>query len=182
MGKRALILLAVLMAVSIIAISNYNSGEKSGRVVLSGSEEKEKSQAVMVNPRYYGVDKKNRPFTVRASEATQQDAQNVALTNVAADILLEDTKWLAVTADQGNIVKQGEEILLKNNVYMFYEGGYEFRSNYAMIRPDTGYATGNQPIEGQGPSGTLQANNFEVLDYGDKLIFRQNVKMTLYLD
>ena len=182
LGKRTLLGLAAVMAISIVFISNYNSGEKSGRVVLSGAEKKGKSAAIMENPRYFGVDKENRPFTVTASKAVQTDEHIITLTSVQADMLLDAAKWLAVSADGGRIKSQGEEIELFTNVNMFYEGGYEFRSNYAMIRPNKGYASGNQPIEGQGPSGTLLADQFEVLDHGERMIFRDNVKTTVYLD
>lgn len=181
-GKHALLGLAALMALSIVVVSNYNSGEKSGRVVLSGNEQEKKSGGLMENPRYFGVDSKNRPFTVTAARATQVNPDVIALTSLQADMLLDESKWLAVSSDTGEILERGAEIRLQKNVSMFYEGGYEFRTDYATIKPDLGYASGAQPVEGQGPSGTLTADSFEVNDHGARLIFRNNVHMTLYLD
>ena len=182
-GKHTLIGLAVLMGISIIFISNYNSGGKGGRVLLSGNEQPEKKgQSIMVNPRYFGVDSKNRPFNVSANEAEQIDKNNIGLKAVQADMLLDETKWLALTADQGKIKDQGNEIELQKNVQMFYEGGYEFRSDYVIVRPNQGYASGNQPVQGQSPTGTLEADSFEVVEHGDQMIFRNNVRTTIYLD
>lgn len=182
LGKRVLLGLAVVMGVSIVFISNYQGGEKGGRVVLSGAEKKAKTAAVMENPNYYGVDSQNRPFTISAKQAVQTDKDTIDLKQLQADMLLEESNWLSVSADDGQITQQGTQIILRNHVQMFYEGGYEFGSNYAKILPDHGIASGNQPIQGQGPTSTLLADSFEVKNHGEIIIFRNNVKTTLYLD
>lgn len=136
----------------------------------------------MKNPRYYGVDTKNRPFTITASSALQNKDGSVAIENVSADMMLKEETWLALTSNQGLIDKNGEDIELMGKVNMFYEGGYEFRSEYAKVLPEKGRAFGNQPVEGQSPTGTLQADSFDVTENGQYLNFKQNVKVILYLE
>jgi lipopolysaccharide export system protein LptC len=181
-GKRVLLAVAVLLGISIIGIASFNSGESGGRVLLSSAEKTDDSVPVMVNPRYYGVDKKNRPFTVTAKTATQHKDGSVAIEGVQADMLLDKKSWLAISANKGVIDKTSKNIELTGSVNMFYEGGYEFRSEYAKVLTDEGRAYGNQPIEGQGPSGTLKAGNFDVTDNGQRLYFKGNVHVTLYMN
>lgn len=182
-GKKGLLGLAVLLGITIIAVASFNTGENSSRVVLSGAEEKKgTTPPIMVNPRYYGVDSKNRPFTVTASNALQNKDGTVVIEQVSADMLVKEQSWLALTAAHGLISKNGDEIELTGSVNMFYEGGYEFRSDYAKVLTNEGRAFGNLPVEGQGPSGTLQADSFDVTDNGQFLHFRKNVRVTLYLE
>lgn len=181
-GKRALLSLAALLGLSIVVVAMFNSGESGGRVVLSGNEKTDAAPPMMLNPRYHGVDNKNRPFTVTAKSALQNKDGSVAIEEVSGDMLMDEESWLAVNAKQGLIDKNGRDIELMGSVNMFYEGGYEFRSEYAKVLTDEGRAFGNQPIEGQCPSGTLQADSFEVTQNGQQLNFRQHVRVILYLD
>jgi lipopolysaccharide export system protein LptC len=181
-GKHALLGVAVLLGLSVVGVAMFNSGEKGGRVVLSGSEKKESAAPVMVNPRYYGVDKKNRPFTVTAKTATQNKDGSVAIESVQADMLLNQESWLALTATKGMIHKNNTDIELMGAVNMFYEGGYEFRSEYVKVLTNEGRAMGNQPVEGQGPSGIMKAQSFDVTENGQRLYFKGNVHVTLYLN
>ena len=63
---------------------------------------------------------------------------------------------------------------------MFYDGGYEFRSDYAQVDIKEGAAYGDSPVEGQGPMGTLTADSFNITERGKVIRFNGSVKMTLY--
>lgn len=183
LSKQVLIGLAVILGLSIIVISNINSGEKGGRVLLSsGTEKDNNTNPLMINPRYHGVDSKNRPFTVIAQNALQKKDGSAVLEEVNADMLLKEETWLALNAHKGLIDKNGKDIELMGAVNMFYEGGYEFRSEYAKVLSDEGRVYGNQPVEGQGPRGTLRADSFDVTENGQIMNFKKNVHVTLYMD
>lgn len=180
-GKIALFVFAGLMFLSIVIIANLQGGEKGGRLVFSGADATEEDEPRMINPRYYGTDSKNRPFSINAKNAVQKKNGDVLLEDINGDMLLNEKSWLALNATQGQIDKDAKEIVLSGEVSMFYEGGYEFRSSYAKIYPDSAQAEGNQPIQGQGPSGTLKADSFNVTDRGQTLYFKGNVNVKLYL-
>src|SRR5690606_15562614 len=121
------------------------------------------------------------PFSVNAASAIQKTDGSVLLEQLEGDMLLNDKSWLALTANNGVIDKDANEIVLTGAVNMFYEGGYEFRSEYAKIYSDEGRAEGNLPVQGQSPGGTLKADSFRVTERGETLYFNGNVQVNLYL-
>lgn len=172
-------LVAVIIGV-LVWIASDNTGDGGMRVVFSHIPKSENLQSVMLKPHYQGVDANNQPFTVIAEKATQLDKENVALQKVRGDMTMGSGAWVAVNAGTGQININTKQLDLRDRVNMFYEGGYEFRSDYAHIDIQKGRAYGNQPVEGQGPPGTLTADSFEVSKRGEVIRFRGSVKMTLY--
>ena len=156
------------------------SNHEGVRLVFSGVQKNTEGKPVMLNPRYQGVDVHNRPFTVTAHTATQLDNATVELNTITADTTTEHGKWAALQADTGQLNTATKQLYLTKNADLFYEGGFEIRSQYAHIDIPRGTVTGNQPVEGQGPPGTITANAFEVQDRGNRIIFTGNVRVVLY--
>lgn len=184
LGKRALWLFALALLAALVAVVWINMGDEGGRITFSGAVPKGSradEHDAMVRPRYQGVDSRNRPFTITADRAVQQDANTVLLEAVKADMTLEDSAWLALEARQGTYDIPTRHLTLRGDIHLFYEGGYEFRSEEARIDIPAGTAAGSQPVEGQGPSGILKADSFTVLDRGAVLRFNGHVHVTLYL-
>lgn len=184
-GKHALWVLAGGLTAAIAVVATMNAGDTGSRIIFSGADGKQQAAqpepASMQRPRYQGVDASNRPFNITADEATQIDANTVDLTNLNADMTLQDKAWVALTAGHGRYRMDTEVLELTSSVNMFYEGGYEFRSDSATLFLQEGRVEGTQPVEGQGPSAILKADRFKVLDRGNILQFNENVKVTLYL-
>lgn len=127
----------------------------------------------MVNARFNGVDEKNRPFTITADLATQSsDNQNmIALELPKADMTLQDGSWLALTARAGDYDQDREQLALNGDVNLFHDDGFELHTSSALIDLADGVARGDDPVEGQGPPGTIAGEGFEVLDKGRRIIF-----------
>lgn len=180
-SRNMLAIMAVLLFIAIVIIAWFNSGD-SNRLVLSGSNKPSEAGANMLRPRYHGVDSQNRPYTIMADVATQQTDGSILLERINADMMVKDTAWLALNAQNGRLMPEAQQVELTQNIQMFYEGGYEFRSNHALINMKTATVIGKEPIEGQGPSGIIKANRFEILESGEVLKFMENVRVTLYVD
>lgn len=186
LGKRALWLLAIVLTLGLIVLAWVNRADETSRIVFSGEEGAKAKPAApepaaMLRPRYQGIDAKNRPFNVTAERAVQEDANAVRLERVDADMTLADTSWLVLTARGGLYKVQEKTLDLSGDIHLFYEGGYEFRTEHAFLNINTGQATGEQPVEGQGPAGTLKADRFTIEDRGAILRFNGNVQVVLYL-
>ncbi len=173
-----------LMIALVIALIFYTAGDEKAnngaRIVFSKIKEMGDIQNIMKKPHYHGLDEDNLPYTVTADQAIQQDADTVLLTNIKADMENKDHKWLALHAGEGVMKIEAKQLTLTKDVDMFYDGGYEFRSNRAFIDIGKGSAHGNLPITGQGPMGTLNANSFSVLDRGSVIYFEGAVKVVIY--
>ncbi len=177
--KHSLWALAAMTVVGVVWIAEDNS-ESGGRIVLSNVPKTGNLQNVMIKPRYQGIDAHNRPFTVIADKATQLDADNVSMVNVRADMTMASGAWVALNSGTGLLNLQTKQMELQHGVDMFYDGGYEFRSDHAHVDIQQGTAYGDSPVEGQGPAGTLKADGFSSRDHGQVMRFNGSVRMKLY--
>ena len=138
----------------------------------------------MLNPRFDGVDEKNQPYRVTAEAATQISPEShlIDLALPKADITLKDGTWLALTAESGRYDRDGETLNLQGEVNLFHDNGFELRTESVRIDLSNGTAQGSQPVEGQGPSGTLQSEGLEILERGNHIIFTGRTRLVMYPD
>ncbi len=136
----------------------------------------------MTNAHYMGTDDKDQSYTLTAELAAQDDSDPdiIQLTNPKADILLDEGTWLALTADKGTLLRASEQLSLEGAVSIFSDLGFEFRTESAKIDLGKSLASGDAPIEGQGPFGVLTADSFRLDSKGHVIHFEGQVRMTLY--
>lgn len=139
-------------------------------------------QLRMVKPRYIGIDARNQPYALTADTATQvgKGTNIVELEQPKADITLKNGSWVALTAESGTFSQAQHIIQLTDNVNLFHDAGYDFRTNSAYIDLAAGTAYGQDPVEGQGPFGNIKAQGFRVIDRGERVIFTGKAKMIIY--
>ena len=139
-------------------------------------------QLRMANPRYQGIDNRGQPYLVTADSAVQdsKDQKIVTLDNIHADTKAEDGSWATLTAKSGIYTEIDKLLLLAGDVSVYSDRGYEFHSPTAICDLDTGEVTSDDPVNGQGPTGTLRANSFWLADKGSHMRFVGSVKMRLY--
>jgi lipopolysaccharide export system protein LptC len=135
----------------------------------------------MVNARFSGVDKQNRPFTVIAETARQNPSKDdiVALEGPKADITLQSGAWVAVTSDTGVYQQQSQVLDLFGSVHLFHDRGVEFVTDTARVFMNESRAEGDDPIAGQGAFGELSAEGFRILDKGDRVVFTGKARLLL---
>lgn len=179
-SKRSLWFLVAFMVGLVIWIASYNSGENGARMVFSNAAKSVALQNIMNHPHYQGVDIHNRPYTVIAEKALQIDKDNVSLDRLSADMVMSNGSWIVLNAGKGLINLQSKQMELSGGVDVFYEGGYEFRTEHAHVDINKGSAYGDARVEGQGPLGTLVADGFTIGDKGETIKFNGSVRMKLY--
>ena len=179
-SKHFLLILTVAAVALVVWIASDNTGE-SGRMVFTPTKVSNlPQQNEMLAPHYQGVDAKNQPYTVTAEKAVQVDPTHVTLHSMRADLMQNSGQWMAVDAGTGEMNTQTKQLRLKDKVTVFYEGGYEFRTDHVDVDLQTGSAQGDSHIEGQGPAGTIKAESFSLLDRGGFISFNGSVLTTLY--
>ncbi len=135
----------------------------------------------MLNGVYTGVDEKQRPFTLTADSVQLASAgwTNVDMVSPKADILMLDGSWIAVTAKTGKYNRDDKILNLTGAVNLFHDSGYEFRTEAATVDMNAGDARGTEPVEGQGPFGTLKAEGFIIHNRGERIEFTGRSKIVL---
>jgi lipopolysaccharide export system protein LptC len=136
----------------------------------------------MSNPHFEGMDDKKRPFSVTAARASQADsaADTIDLNAPQADMTLEDGAWLTLTADSGRYQRASQLLDLNGQVNLFHDKGYELHTRNVHIDLAKGRAVSNEAVDGQGPSGELNAQGMEVADGGKRILFLGRAHMTFY--
>lgn len=138
----------------------------------------------VINARFTGVDSENRPFSITAESVVQAAGSDngVQLSQPKADVTLAGDSWVAIAAPKGLFNRDREILDLTGGVDVFHDDGYEFRTAEARLDFSKSSATGDKPIRGQGPFGTVEAEGFKILGSGESIFFTGKSRLMLYPD
>lgn len=133
----------------------------------------------MHSPRYVGQTSAAEPYAVTAASAYVDPTRPnfIHLDQMAADIETAARRDVRITALSGTYNRAGEKLDLDGGVELTTSDGYRFASESAELLLRQGRVVGDQPIAGQGPVGTLDAQRFEILEGGEVLRFEGRVKV-----
>ncbi|MBP5857966.1 LPS export ABC transporter periplasmic protein LptC [Marivibrio halodurans] len=185
-GGLKVLLPTLAVALVLLAIAWPMISEQDGRFVevLTGADRRAAENLAVKNPRYAGIEDNGQPFTITAESMQQEsiDSDFVDLVRPKADILLSNGNWVAVTAENGLLNRPTQVLELTDDVNLFHDLGYEFRTNQAVLDLAEGTASGNLPVSGQGPFGWLEGEGFRVLERGDRIALTGKSKVVIYPD
>jgi lipopolysaccharide export system protein LptC len=136
----------------------------------------------MVNARYVGVDDQQRPYVVTSVLATRDSAHapSTDLKTPKADMTTASGAWVAVTAETGVYHNDAKLLDLAGDVSVFHDGGTEFHTATARVDLSAGSAAGDDPVDGQGPTGTVTSDGFRLYDRGARIVFTGKAHMLLF--
>lgn len=166
---------AAVLLIAMIALwpmLNFETGKfRTG--FLSSLKLRDVENLTLVKPQYYGRDAKNRPYSVTAELARQDNPESalISLSVPTAEITLADGTWVALSAKTGQLFRKAKILLLKGEVSVFHGAGYSLRTNSARIDLAAGSAVGEQRVVGYGPLGKLVAQGFRIVDKGKCVFF-----------
>jgi len=137
----------------------------------------------MLNARFTGIDRENRPYVVTADAAEQfsNDVNDlIGLEGPKADLTTQSGGWFEASSFTGTYQPQSKTLDLFGNVALFADRGDEFHTDSARVDLAHSTAEGREHVTGQGPFGHVNAAGFRVLDRGATIIFTG--KTDLYLE
>jgi lipopolysaccharide export system protein LptC len=181
MMKLLLPLLALGLVVAVVIWPNELREATGFHLAYVSTNTGGAAELTMLRPRYLGTDARNRPFVVTADRATQdpKDQRLVTLVRLQADMAMADGRWFTIMADSGIYHQQRKHLRLMGAINLFSDQGYEFNATMVDIDLNSGRAVSDQPVNGQGPFGTLRADRLEVENFGQRLLFKGNVRMRI---
>jgi lipopolysaccharide export system protein LptC len=135
----------------------------------------------MLNPRYLGTDRLDRPFVVTAAVAHQvPDRQDLmSLEAPRADMKTHGGADIVVTAATGMYQSPAQLLDAFGDVTLVHQNGTRFITQAARLDIAHNAAQGDDPIEGHGPSGNVKAQGFRIFDKGDTVLFTGRSDMLL---
>jgi lipopolysaccharide export system protein LptC len=135
----------------------------------------------MVAPRYFGVDRENRPFVLTAEAAKQASIDDlILLDGPKGDLTSANGNWIEITADAGTYSQTPQQLLdLFGDVELYQDRGNEFHTDTAQVDMAAGTAESPDPVDGHGPFGHVTAEGFKMYDRGDTIIFTGQTRLEL---
>lgn len=146
---------------------------ESVRLAVSAIDVREARELKMMNPRYAGTDRLNRPYVVTAAVGRQvpNRADLMSLEKPRAEMIVHGGATVVLTAATGIYQSQSQLLDLFGGVTLTHQNGTSFVTRQAHANVADNTADGHDPVEGHGPSGDIWGEGFRVLDKGDTIIF-----------
>jgi len=140
------------------------------------------AEVTVSNVKYDGKDDQGRPFSITAESASHADGdeRHIALKKPLADIIMASGAYVAVTAMEGVLDRDADQVTLKGDVTLFHDSGLSFQTDSATIDLKGKTAEGSEPVEGQNEDGEVIAQGFKVLDDGNTIEFTGKAYMKIY--
>jgi lipopolysaccharide export system protein LptC len=178
--KRILPLAALMLLSAVMLWPELVSQHNPARVTYHlGSGTDGTDQGSMLRAHYQGIDEAGRPYTMTAAKAVQSDANTVLLTKPAGDITLKSGAWIMVQSRNGKYHAKGQKLDLADHVVLYRDDGTTVRTSQASVNLKTTEARGHEPVNADGPFGTLDAKGFVMTDKGTRLHFTGPAKLVL---
>jgi lipopolysaccharide export system protein LptC len=146
---------------------------ESVRLGFPAIDLREARELRMVNPRYGGLDRYNRPYVVTAAIGRQVPDRNdvMALERPKAVMTVHGGASVVLTAATGIYQSQAQLLDLFADVNLIHENGTRFVTQRAHLNLSDDSAEGHDPVEGHGPSGDITGQGFRILSKGKTIIF-----------
>jgi lipopolysaccharide export system protein LptC len=135
----------------------------------------------MVNARYTGLDRQNRPFVITAEVARQSPEvdQLMSLEGPKGDLTTLSGTWIELTAATGLYQPETQVLELFGDVHIYQDKGDEFETDTAHIDMKESNAEGHDRTVGHGPFGHVEAEGFRILNHGDIIVFTGHSHLVL---
>ena len=179
--KRILALGAFLIIAAVLA---FFFVQRMPRKVQMSYEQvgRVQNDLTMMKPRLAGSDSKGNPYVITADRAVQdaRDPKKAVLQNIEADLTLDKANWINARAKSGLVDMTTGQLELYGGIDVFTANGYELHSASASANMKQSVIHGHDTVTGQGPNGTLRADEFHADRATDILTLSGHVQMTLY--
>jgi lipopolysaccharide export system protein LptC len=143
------------------------------RAAVSAIDLREARDLKMINPRYAGTDRLNRPYVLTAAVGRQMPNRSdlMSLEKPRAVMIVHAGASIVLTAATAIYQSQPQLLDLFDDVILTHQNGTRFVTRRAHANLALSTADGDDPIEGHGPQGDVWGQGFRVRDRGDTIDF-----------
>lgn len=141
----------------------------------------------MINPRFTGRDENLTPYTVTADIAIRRRENSDGVTELQRprldyDFISAGDQLSQVLAETGSYDPTNRILDLNTEVNLQTDTGYTFLSQHARVHLRDQRVSGEQPVIGTGPNGSIRSDRYEILEGGNRVIFEGNVRAQILQD
>ena len=132
----------------------------------------------MLNPRFSGRDSTGQSYQITADAARRRRSTDTTVDLVGP--ILRDEMGMEIRAPSGMYNRDEGILELYEDVRITDANGYTFMTSGARVFVGEGRVEGLSPLQGRGPLGDISCDSYEVLEDGNRVVCRGNVKTVLY--
>ena len=171
--KRVLPIIGGTLLLLVAAWPRLSPLVDSVRLGFAAIDLREARELKMLDPRYAGIDRLNRPYVVTAAVGRQVPNHNdlMSLEQPRAVMTVHDGAKVVLNAATGIYQSQTQLLDLFGGVTLTHQNGTRFVTRRAHADFSDNTAVGHDPTKGHGPAGDIWGQGFRILDKGDTIIF-----------
>jgi lipopolysaccharide export system protein LptC len=149
-----------------------------GKLVVAGTK------ITMEAPRLAGYTNDNRPYELTARAASQDLTKPgvIELSDVQAQIRMQDSGTVNLTAVTGIYDSKADVLKLHEKIHLTSSSGYEAWLSEAVVEVKKGTIVSEKPVQVKLTGGTVNANRLEVSENGALVSFQQGVETYLSME
>jgi lipopolysaccharide export system protein LptC len=142
-------------------------------IALPRVDRRDARELRMIEPRYAGIDRLNRPYVLTAAAGRQMPERGdlVSLDRPRGQLIVRGGAKVVLTAAVGIYQAQMRLLDLFGEVTVTHDNGTRFVTRAAHLDLAAETASGQDPVAGTGPDGSIEAQGFSILDKGDTILF-----------
>lgn len=135
----------------------------------------------MMKPHYVGRTKASDTYEVTASSAYLDplNPNSIRLNQLEAVLEQADSNDVQLRANEGVYHRNHDTLDLDGDLELTFGKGYRFNTASAKVDLGQGKVVGNMPVTGEGPIGSLAADQFDIEDGGRVMRFNGHVQVTI---
>ncbi|PHR62348.1 MAG: hypothetical protein COA47_04585 [Robiginitomaculum sp.] len=134
----------------------------------------------MIQPRFTGHDDTGRPYVVVADSAVNRgESESEGVTDLVAPKLDTDPTRddnATVSADRGVYDATNKVLDLYDKVQLGTNSGYVYETDHARFLIGEDRIVGDEAVSGVGPMGSIEADSYEIIKGGERVVFRGRVR------
>jgi lipopolysaccharide export system protein LptC len=132
-------------------------------------------------PRLTGKRRNGMPYEVRAAQGMQDmmAPDIVELVRLDAKAQMTASAWVNLTADRGVYNSAKDELHLTGFVRIRSDAGYDMKTQSALMELKTGLMKTTEPVKVVLKSGSVAADQMQIVDNGQQVVFEGNVHSVL---
>ncbi len=179
--SRILLPLTAAIIATIVFTWSYIGDDRIAPAAQDEQAPKRFGKNELLNPRFGSVDDETRPYTITANRAIQGETNEdvIILENPLAEMDLKTGEIITVKANQGAFRQDNQRLLLKGDVVLTHNKGYQLNTAVLDLDLDLNTAISEENVFGEGPAGTLEAKGLQGDAGAEHLIFKGPAKVLL---
>ena len=136
--------------------------------------ESNKSDQIIIEPKFLGLNKNKKPFLVKASKAEKISNQENVYKLQKPSGEMKDNKgtMFFLNSHEGEFDQNNQKIHLYENVYLKNLEGLSFKTESAYIDLETNDIYGNVKTFGFNNNGKISSQGFKIKDQGNIITFK----------